>query len=211
LRDSRQACAGSCDFGGAIKRKNRLRLLGSMAAVPLLLFVALCTEEPALSPAIRRFGGSLFLASGLGLRLLALGSIDGCKKQVLVTWGPYRYLRHPLYCGSLLALLAFSVHVGSFAAALLGCALFLALYLPAVRAEELFLAARFPGEWDDHRARTWALVPRPNPGRAPGPPFRLRRPWREVLVLLFLASLIAGGAEWVGHLHTKHGLPGWFY
>ena len=183
-----------------------------MATAPLLLFVALFTAESALSPAFRRLGGSLLLASGVGLRLLALGSIDGCKKQILVTWGPYRYLRHPLYCGSLLALTAFSVQVGSLCAALLGIALFLLLYLPAVRAEERFLASRFGAEWDDYRARTWALVPRPGwRGGLSAPPFRLRRPWREFLVLALVAVLIASSAEWLGDLAWRHELPDWFF
>lgn len=200
------------ELNAAIKRQNKLRLLGSMVAAPLLLFVALFSAPSALPPAARRIGGALLLLSGLSLRLLALGAIDGVKKQVLVNWGPYRFVRHPLYTGSLLMLTAFFVHAGSLTATLLGIALFLALYLPTVRLEERFLAERFRDEWPAHRARTWALVPRPHRHRGPAaPPFRLRRPGREIFDLLVLALVIAGGAEWVARLRELYGLPGWFF
>jgi len=183
-----------------------------MAGAPLLLLVALFSAESAFSPAARRAASVLFLACGLGLRLLALGAIDGCKKQVLVTWGPYRYVRHPLYCGSLLALMAFAAHIGSVATAIAGTGLFLALYLPAIRTEELFLACRFADQWDSHQARTWALLPRPNRGGSDAArPFSLRRPWREMLVLVFLATVILGSAELVLELRQQQDLPDLFF
>jgi protein-S-isoprenylcysteine O-methyltransferase Ste14 len=197
------------DINLEVKRLNHLRVAGSLLAVPVLAGIALFTAHPTIAPALWRAAGALLIFAGVGLRLWALACIDGRKKRLLVTWGPYRHFRHPLYCGSLLLVLGFCSFAGSLTATVVACLLFLGIYLPIVRAEERFLARQFGCQWDDYRQMVRALVPSLGPS-APTPlPFRLRRPLRELGVLLLLCLVAFGASELVRHL--GRGLPDWFF
>jgi protein-S-isoprenylcysteine O-methyltransferase Ste14 len=168
------------------------------AGVAFALIVFFTDREPAPD---RLALGSVLIVAAMGVRLWALGCIDGHKKRVLVTWGPYRYVRHPLYCGSLLFALGTCLVAGSLAAALWLCSVFLWFYLPVLRAEEKFLAARFAAEWDLYRRHTGMLLPKlgtrlPRIER----PFHLRRPWREAGTLLLLPLIAYGTAALIHYL-----------
>src|SRR5262245_14994577 len=143
------------DLNVEIKRLNRLRLRGTVAASPLFVLVALFTGREAAAPVplVQPLGGLVILAA-VGLRLWALGCIDGHEKRVLVTWGPYRYLRPRPYASSMLFALGACLVAGSVAAALVLLLVFLGFYLPVLQAEEQFLAARFGAEWDAYRRQT---------------------------------------------------------
>ena len=195
-----------------IKRLNRLRLRGSLAAGLLFAIIVLFTDRSSSSLWLAESCGSLLIAAAMGIRLWALGSIDGHKKRMLVTWGPYRYVRHPLYCGSMLFALGTCLVIGSLTAAVVLGPVLLWFYLPVLRAEEQFLAARFGAEWDAYRRRTHMLVPTVG-GRLPGArrPFHLRRPWREIGTLLLLPLLAYGTAELIHYLDRLHDLPDWFF
>lgn len=195
-----------------IKRLNRLRLKGSVAAGLIFAPIALFSDRSPAPERLLEFFGSLLIVTALGVRLWALGSIDGHKKRVLVTWGPYRYVRHPLYGGSMLFALGACLVAGSLTAALILGLILLWFYLPVLRAEEQFLAARFGAEWEVYRRQTGMLLPRTGarPPRVERP-FRLRRPWREVGTLLLLPLLAYGTAALIHYLDRLHDLPNWFF
>jgi protein-S-isoprenylcysteine O-methyltransferase Ste14 len=86
-------------------------------------------------------GGAAALA-GLILRAAASGHVR--KNSELTTSGPYAYTRNPLYLGSLIIALGFAAAARSVWIPLLIVVIFLALYLPVIRAEERFLEQRFP-------------------------------------------------------------------
>ena len=194
-----------------IKRVNRLRLKGSMAAGVVLLLVLLFTDRTGSSVRLVEILGSLLIAAALGLRLWALGSIDGNKKRVLVTWGPYRYVRHPLYSGSILFALGTCLVAGSVTAAVLLCLAVYWFYLPSLNTEEQFLAARFGAEWDAYRQQTGRLLPSLGK-RLPKIEwsFHLRRPLREIGTLLLLPLITFGTAALVNYLDRRYDLPDWF-
>ena len=77
---------------GFIQKRLRPRLLGVYALALLLVWIA----EP--TPRSLAAGGSLALAGEL-LRLWATGHLH--KNADLTVTGPYAYLRHPLYLGTL--------------------------------------------------------------------------------------------------------------
>jgi protein-S-isoprenylcysteine O-methyltransferase Ste14 len=84
--------------------------------------------------------------------------IDVKQDHRLVTDGPYRLLRHPIYAGIILAALGSGISdpdVGSVA----GVSLIAVGFVVKLRREERFMAAEFGDEWRAWRARTWALVP----------------------------------------------------
>jgi protein-S-isoprenylcysteine O-methyltransferase Ste14 len=194
-----------------IKKANRLRLKGSLVAGLSLVLILLFTDRTAPSTWLVEFLGGLLIAAALGLRLWALGSIDGNKKRVLVTWGPYRYVRHPLYSGSMLFALGTCLVAGSLTAALLLCLFLVWFYRPCLHTEERFLAARFGAEWDAYRRQTGMLVPRLGE-RVPRieKPFHLRRPVREIGTLLLLPLITFGTAALIHYLDRRYDLPDWF-
>lgn len=100
--------------------------------------------------------GDAIVAVGLGVRAWAAGHLR--KNQALAVSGPYAYVRNPLYLGSLLAGIGFSLagRHGGVAAAVLG--FFLLYYLPVVEEEESHLAKILPG-YDEYRRRTPRLIP----------------------------------------------------
>ncbi len=88
------------------------------------------------------------------------------ERQELVTGGPYRMLRHPMYSAlTLLHLGAALLLANAFLGAtwLGGLALLLAVRIPR---EEAMLLARFGAPYRDHMARTGRLLPRWGGGQA---------------------------------------------
>ena len=77
----------------------------------------------------------------------------------LIRKGPYRFIRHPIYTGMLLALLATAV-TQRLVTGLLGFAVvFFALYRKA-RREETFLAQEFGDAFAEHQQHTGMFLPR---------------------------------------------------
>lgn len=118
------------------------------------------------SPELRLTGIAL-TAAGLALAFWAryhLGrnwssQITLKEGHTLVCTGPYRYLRHPIYSGILLALVGTALSVGLYRA-LLGVALaFLAFWWKA-RQEDAWLARAFGEQFERQRRRTGRLLPR---------------------------------------------------
>jgi|SRR5579863_2146705 len=110
------------------------------------------------------FGLALF-ALGLGLAVWArlhIGRNWGTpmsQKEVpeLVTSGPYRLVRHPIYSGILFA------GVGTATALswkwLIAVALACVYFVYSAIVEERYLAAQFPDTYPTYRRSTWMLVP----------------------------------------------------
>jgi protein-S-isoprenylcysteine O-methyltransferase Ste14 len=112
--------------------------------------------------------------SALGLALLATGvfvflwsvaargrysvSWEMPPDHRLVTWGPYRYVRHPSYSGYFLMFLGLALMVNN--PAVLVPILAVAGYVRIVDAEESLLAARFGDEYRRYAERTGRFTPR---------------------------------------------------
>ncbi len=75
----------------------------------------------------------------------------------LVTVGPYRYIRHPIYTAVCLLSVAGVAAHWSWLAAALG-ALVLAGAMVRMRCEEVLLVARYP-QYQDYCAKTWRMIP----------------------------------------------------
>lgn len=75
----------------------------------------------------------------------------------LIDSGPYRFVRHPLYLGEIVAVAGFAVRGGHLWHALVLAAL-LALQLYRAGREESLLSAQVPG-YAAYRTRTWRIVP----------------------------------------------------
>jgi protein-S-isoprenylcysteine O-methyltransferase Ste14 len=75
----------------------------------------------------------------------------------LVTSGPYRSIRHPIYSGILLAMIGTTIAVSLYwlvAVAMLG-----AYFLYSAVVEERFMASRFPDSYPPYKRSTKMLIP----------------------------------------------------
>lgn len=76
----------------------------------------------------------------------------------LVRRGPYRWTRHPIYTGILVALLGSTIALGEWRG-VLGFVLVVAGFSYKLRVEERFMMEAFPAEYPRYRAEVPALVP----------------------------------------------------
>jgi protein-S-isoprenylcysteine O-methyltransferase Ste14 len=79
--------------------------------------------------------------------------------QTLVKHGPYLWLRHPSYSGSILSLVGFPLFLGTWLGGLLVLFLSLGGYLYRVRIEERALLEVFGDEYRDYMQHTWRFFP----------------------------------------------------
>jgi protein-S-isoprenylcysteine O-methyltransferase Ste14 len=107
--------------------------------------------------------GSVLVAVGLAVRAAASGHIR--KNRELTTTGPYSYTRNPLYLGSILIAAGFAMAARNPWIALAAAAMFIAIYLPVIRAEESYLRSVFPG-YDDYARHVPRFFPRIRPYRS---------------------------------------------
>jgi len=105
--------------------------------------------------------------AGIGVILRALASGHVRKDQELTTTGPYAYTRNPLYLGSVIIAAGFGLAAQNVWVVVLIFAMFAAIYVPVIRAEEAYLQSKFP-EYDAYASRVPRLIPRlsgvSNPG-----------------------------------------------
>ena len=84
-------------------------------------------------------------------------SIDSDRK--LITNGPYHWLRHPSYTGSILSLVGFPVAMGTWFAGVLVLILSLAGYSYRVKNEEKALLEALGNEYREYMDHTWRFFP----------------------------------------------------
>jgi len=132
----------------AIARRIRVPL--GFAFAVLYLWLA----EPTVKSIL---GGAVLIVPGLVIRALASGHLQ--KNQQLATGGPYAYTRNPLYLGSLILSVGFALAARNWWIVAGIVLLFFVIYLPVIRAEEVFLRERFP-QFDEYAREVPGLFPR---------------------------------------------------
>lgn len=157
------------------------------SAIPLLLTapVALCALRGGSVAAPAALLGAACVTAGVGLRLLSVRRIGrGARvhrphaSAGLVSQGPYRWSRNPLYLAAALILCGLGLLAGLGAWAVLLLAATLLLYTPIVRSEERALAALLGAGFRDYLASVPRWLGRPRP-RDPQEP-EVLVPWSEV-------------------------------
>jgi protein-S-isoprenylcysteine O-methyltransferase Ste14 len=161
-----------------VKRTQRKEPLGTMLIerVPVVAGMLVLIRPHWLPPALHH----RFIAEGLGIALLALllviagmlfaywarvhlgrnwsGEVMVKVGHTLITSGPYRSVRHPIYSGMTLALVGTALATGA-PYGFVGLALILFGFLVRVRLEEALMRKTFPGEYDDYSRHTARLIP----------------------------------------------------
>ena len=110
--------------------------------------------------------GAIFLLGGLGLYVIARRALGELFSEVvriipehkLVTTGPYRLIRHPIYLGEIFFGLSIPMILGS----LYGFIIMLApipMLIYRIRIEEKTFVSRFGQEYLDYASKTKKLIP----------------------------------------------------
>jgi len=118
-------------------------------------------------PGLLGLTGCVVVGLGVALRraaAVALGrqftvGLSVLADHVLVTTGPYRWIRHPNYAGLLLVALGTAMMVSSPTAAVVGLVVWLPLALLRIRLEERTLLRHLGAAYADYRRDRWCLVP----------------------------------------------------
>jgi protein-S-isoprenylcysteine O-methyltransferase Ste14 len=110
--------------------------------------------------------GFALVALGLGFSVAARVWLAGNWSSMvtlkqdheLIRSGPYRWVRHPIYSGLLVALLGSAIALGEWRG-LIGLALITVAFLRKISVEEQFLTQQFGDAYARYRAEVPALVP----------------------------------------------------
>jgi protein-S-isoprenylcysteine O-methyltransferase Ste14 len=133
-----------------------LAIVGSTLLLALARLPAASLSPPLIAVSAALAGGGtlaeLVILGWLGRSFSLLPEARG-----LVTGGPYRRIRHPLYLAGLVTSLGAMLNFRQPWAFLIVAATF-ALQLLRMRYEEQVLARAFP-EYADYAARSWRLIP----------------------------------------------------
>jgi protein-S-isoprenylcysteine O-methyltransferase Ste14 len=146
-------------FGG------RRRVPAVFAGTAFVLLRVLQTAGLSVHTPGLQVAGMIMLLSGLGLAVWArihLGRNWGMpmtrkNDPELVTSGPYRFVRHPIYSGLLLAIVGTALATNFsllIAAAVLGI-----YFVYSANVEERMLTASFPAAYPGYQAKTKMLIP----------------------------------------------------
>lgn len=147
-----------------IKRLTKPRFVFVYPLLLLLFFVARITEDSLRV-------GIAFIAVGQLLRLWANGYVGHMKVNFtqkwrgdakigrLITAGPYAFVRHPLYLGTLLIGTGFCIAVGYVWLAVLALAGFLVTYRTKMAKEDALLLDECGSEHAAYQASVPALIP----------------------------------------------------
>ena len=82
------------------------------------------------------------------------------ERHVLVTHGPYRWVRHPLYSVATIAFMSLSILAANWFIASMAILALIAVYLLVIPREEAQLISKFGTEYRDYMQRTGRLAPR---------------------------------------------------
>ena len=174
------------------KIARRIRVPLGFAFAALYLWLARPTPMAMLA-------GAAIVIPGLLIRAASSGHVR--KNEALATSGPYAYTRNPLYLGSILIAVGFAIAARSWAIGIVIVALFLAIYLPVIKAEERFLAERFP-EFGEYQLRVPRLLPRLTAFQKGSASFSWDLYWKHreynaALGALAVMAILAGKLYWL--------------
>lgn len=156
-----------------VKKKTRRTLLGVPLCILSLVIAFLLFSRVAAFRRLVEMTASSLTVRIIGLLLCVLGMAFAVWARVslgrnwgapmtlsegheLVTSGPYRLVRHPIYSGLLLAMLGSAPTIGVFWVLLPACGIYLVF---SAKAEERLMAAQFPNQYPDYKKKTKMIVP----------------------------------------------------
>jgi protein-S-isoprenylcysteine O-methyltransferase Ste14 len=86
------------------------------------------------------------------------GAIQKVEGQRLISNGPYKYIRNPIYTGIVCGFFGTFITFGT-TASLLGFIIILIAYIAKINREQKFLIEEFGEEYKKYITKSWALIP----------------------------------------------------
>ena len=162
-------------------------------------------------PLTLAIGGAIALP-GLALRAWGTGHLR--KNDALAVGGPYAYTRNPLYLGSFLIGVGFTIASGRFVLGIVFAALFLGIYVPVMRVESATLGKLFGESYQRYVAAVPLFLPRLFPyretttdtARFDGGLYKRYREYQAAMGLVIAWGLLALKA----YISSKFKTEGWF-
>jgi protein-S-isoprenylcysteine O-methyltransferase Ste14 len=162
-------------FGGKPTRWRESPGAAALNRVPVLAGAVLLMAPQILPAALRQpfiagpeapALGTIFVAAGLAFSVWARwhlgrnwsGTVTVKEQHTLIESGPYRWVRHPIYTGMLLALLGTALAIGA-PDGFIGTALILIGFIVKLHVEEARMRETFPDAYALYSARTARLIP----------------------------------------------------
>ncbi|MDP8981069.1 MAG: isoprenylcysteine carboxylmethyltransferase family protein [Acidobacteriota bacterium] len=148
--------------------------------------------------AVSLAAGLPIAALGLALRAWAAGHLE--KNSQLAESGPYRFVRNPLYVGTLIVALGLAVASRRWLLGAIFAVVFVFVYLPVIQLEEQHLRKLFP-EYDAYARRVPALLwrgamPRGSMRGFRWSLYRRNREYEALIGLLLGAAFLIGKFFW---------------
>ncbi len=147
----------------AVEIGRKLFSLRDYTPVPLIVILLFVAEPNVLSSTI----GILFIVCGELIRIYSvafIGSVSRTRSnstgESVITSGPFKYVRNPLYVGNFLITMGIAIFSGIIWFALLSAALFCVQYFYIVKYEEHNLLGKFGGEFKDYLSRVPPWIPK---------------------------------------------------
>ncbi|TVP83017.1 MAG: isoprenylcysteine carboxylmethyltransferase family protein [Alkalicoccus sp.] len=142
-------------------------LMAAVASIAAVSVVSRETGTAVFSSTILTTAGLFLYGAGIFLRywgIIHLGRQFTRDVQVregdrIVSSGPFRRLRHPLYTGLFSIVTGFAVYMGSFAGILLTAVFFLPFLMRRIRLEEEMLIQSFGSSYEKWLKTRYRLVP----------------------------------------------------
>lgn len=134
-------------------------------------------------------GGIWFIIAGLFIRVWANGY--AIKSEKLTTSGPYAFVRHPLYLGTMFLVAGFVIILKLYYIGILVFITIAAVYYNTIKKEEGMLKQRFKDLYVNYKKKVPAIVPAIFPYREGEKwPFSIKRLVRSQEYKLFIWMII---------------------
>ncbi|MGI8883042.1 MAG: methyltransferase family protein [Pyrinomonadaceae bacterium] len=145
--------------------------------------------------------GGIIAFTGILIRAWSAGHIR--KNLELAVSGPYAYTRNPLYLGSFMLGVGFTVAAGVWWLALIFIALYLGIYLPVMRVESHELTTIFGEKFHEYARAVPLFFPRLTAGKKSDTKFDFQlylryREYRAALGWLFALAILAAKTFYPG-------------
>ena len=149
-----------------MRRENLVPLLHALSGVAVMAsslstgnaFLASVAFIKPLGFAVFALGMLLFSIAAGFLKKAFQGNIESLT-DVLITTGPYQYVRHPLYLGMVVSVSGIALGLKSLWGLLLTLFAFVPLSVYRARLEEEALARKFGPAWEAYARRTRFMFP----------------------------------------------------
>jgi len=144
-------------------------IIALVTLIPIVVFSGTIDSEYVIKPNnLTKFSGLLLAGWGVVIARTAFKSYDTkaflglhnlAKENVFTTTGLLKYVRHPLYSGSILAVLGYFLYAPKLSA-LISTGMIIIYFLVGIRFEEKKLIGQFGQAYLDYKKNTPMLIPR---------------------------------------------------